>query len=328
MIKNGFLFILMGLVFSFHAQAQTCCSGGVPLANNVGSMPLAAKGHLQLSASYDLNNLQTLKDGSQVIDDASRTRITHSWLFRSNYAFSKRFSLEAVLSYVQQERVIAQNGFEDLTQTAGPGDAIIMAQYQYLQGKNISLVIGAGPKIPTGRSDLKDDRGITLNADLQPGSGAWDGIFHHRLQWNAPGRKSMILSSILNLRITGNNYDYLGIQTYQFGNEIQWLNGLNDQLLIGKQLLNLGINFRYRKAFADQVDGSELPNTGGEWLFMMPAISFPLNQQISFASNFEIPIYAYTEGTQLSPTFRLNFSLNLNLDLLKNQSFELNIDEL
>ncbi len=322
MEKSRLYLILICLVPLFPAKAQTCCSGGVPLANNVGSMPLAEKGHLQLSASYDLNYLNTLKEGINMLDDASRTRVTHSWLFRSNYAFGNRFSLEAVLGYVQQERAIEQNGFEDFTQTAGFGDAILMVQYQYIQAKNLSLVVGAGPKIPTGRSDVKNENGITLNADLQPGSGAWDGIFHHRIQYTIPDRKSMVVSSILNVRITGKNEDYFGFQIYQFGNEIQWLNGLNDQVLIFNQLLSLGINLRYRKAFADKVDEGILPNTGGEWLFLMPAISFPVSQQLSVASNFEVPLYAYIEGIQLSPTFRFNISLNLNLNLLKKESFE------
>ena len=106
-------FTLVLLLLSFELNAQTCCSGGIPLANNLG-MEILDKGSFQFSLNYDYNNLNTLNSGTETLDDDSRLRITHSVLLNMSYSITNRLSIEGLLTWVNQRRNIMQFGNEDL----------------------------------------------------------------------------------------------------------------------------------------------------------------------------------------------------------------------
>ena len=95
--------------------------------------------------------------------DENRQRITHSLLLKGGYSLNKWVTFLEEINTVQ---------------THGLGDAVLMLKFIPLRisSSGHELQLGAGPKIPLGKSDLSDERGITLNADLQPGSGSWDAI--------------------------------------------------------------------------------------------------------------------------------------------------------
>jgi hypothetical protein len=292
------------------AIAQTCCSGGVPLANNIGGLPLSAKHTWQFSLSGDMNVLKTLKEGSSEIDDDSRERKTYSILLKTAYTFTDKLFVESLLTWVQQERTISQPGnFTDFDQTRGLGDAALLINYSYFNTRNLTLIGGIGPKLPTGKADLKDDNGLTYNADLQPGSGAWDGLLLHRAQFANASRRSQLYQFNLTYRYTGKNKNYLGSEEYRFGNEFQMLSGVSDQFVIGKGLFSTGLTVRYRHVRQDQFNEQVLPNTGGEWIFLMPAIGWHIRSNFILGINSEFPLYANVDGTQLTPTVRVNGSI-------------------
>ncbi len=290
-------------------EAQTCCSGGVPLSNNIGGMPLADAGSFQLALNFDGNFLRTLKDRAETLEDESRARTTYSTLLKANYSLSEKIAVEALFSAVRQERSIHQGIFNDFTRTTGIGDAVVMGYFTYFSNNTLNLTFGAGPKIPLGPSDLRDDRGVTLNADLQPGSGAWDVILHHRLSKVISFRPSASMVHLVTYRMTGENPDYLGSQQYEFGNELQMILGISEQNTIGKQLVGYGLNLRYRHAGEDLNNNEQIPNTGGQWIFIMPAMSWYINPQHAFNLFGEVPLYSQVTGTQLTPSYRFNAGL-------------------
>ena len=104
-------------------QAQTCCSGGVPLSGNIG-FEGADKGAFQLEVSYDLNYLATLKNGSDVYADESRRRITQSVLLKTGYSFNSWLAFDALFSYVGQSRSVTFQGETNHSNTSGIGDAV------------------------------------------------------------------------------------------------------------------------------------------------------------------------------------------------------------
>jgi hypothetical protein len=164
-----------------------------------------------------------------------------------------------------------------------------------------------GVKAPLGPSDLRDNEsGILLNADLQPGSGAWDGLLWAQFTRVTSFRPSMSFLFTGTYVFKGKNKTYLGSQIYQFGNELQLIAGLSERLFLGTLLIDPALLFRYRTVEADQNDGSDLPSTGGNWLFINPSLSFWLRPNLSFNINGEIPIYSKLEGTQATPTYRIN----------------------
>ena len=320
-IKNK-IPLLIFLFLSFIAQSQTCCSGGVPVSGNLG-MPISEAKTLQFHLSYDYNNLNTLKSERTKLDDNSRNRTTHSILFETGFSFSKRFSTDVFFSYVRQERLINNNNNRDFTYTQGIGDMVILLKYALLKNvdKGTSLVVGGGLKLPIGQADKNHpNNGLPLNADLQPGSGAYDFIGWG--QWNRPAsfRPSMSFSSTMIYSYKGINNSYLGENNYQFGQEVSLSLGVSDQLFIFNQILNPSLQVRYRNAQADLFNDENLPSTGGEWLFLIPGFSIWLSPDFSIETNVELPLMARVEGTQVTPTLRWNIGFFYKLQLGKNKN--------
>ena len=304
MFRFLMLFISLGMVNLIHSQ--TCCSGGIPLSNNIG-MEFSEDDLLLIGLSYDFNNLNTLKFGSETLDDDSRLRTTHSVLLNVGYAISNRLNIEGLFTWVNQRRIISQFESKNLDQTFGIGDAIVLVRYSLLRNtsKNWNLDIGIGAKIPFGSSTETNDQGITLNADLQPGSNSWDIVYLIGASKIFNFRPTMTFSSRIVYRQTGENNSYFGNSTYEFGNEVQAFLNIVDQFLIGKTLVNPGLSFKYRNAVKDRTQGFEIPNTGGDWVFIIPNFSIKLLQNVSFNAAAELPLYARPDGIQLTPTYRL-----------------------
>ena len=304
------------------ANSQTCCSGGVPISGNLG-LPPGSGGTWQFSLGYDVNVLKTLMDGREVLDDQSRERVTQSILFQSGYSITDRFSADLFFSYVKQERTINQFDRTDYTSTNGIGDAALLFKYSLSKSSSNKFLftIAAGPKFPTGRSDFIRDDGIPLNADLQPGSGSWDGLFWGNGIYKFDFRPTLNISSTAIFSYKGKNNQYLGEQTYQFGNELQVLLSVNDNFLVGKKIIDTSIFFRYRKALSDRFNDATMPSTGGQWIFLAPSLAYNFSQKFAANATFEIPIFSEVEGTQLSPTYRMNigvfFKLNKKNELFK-----------
>ncbi len=298
--------------------AQSCCSGGVPYASNIG-LPVVSGGIWQTNISYDLNTLKTLKEGSVTLEDRARERKTQSLLFQTGYAFSSRWSADLFFSWVKQERTITQFGNTDYVSTSGIGDAALLVKYNIIEPgmHKFSLTLAAGPKIPTGRSDFGRDDGLPLNADLQPGSGSWDGLMWVNSIYSFSFRPSFNISVTGIYSYKGKNNNYLNGQTYQFGNEFQLVALLSDRLMAGKKMLDISLLFRFRQALRDRYNDLTMPNTGGAWLFVTPGLAYNFNKKISAMAHFEMPLISAVEGTQLSPTFRLNTGIFIRIEKKK-----------
>lgn len=299
--------LLMSLLCGDVGLGQTCCSGGVPLSSNLGLPPEEGK-TLQLNLNYDLNVLQTLKTGTTELDDDSRTRRTHSALLQAGYSFSERISMDALFTWVRQERSIKQFGNEDFTATNGIGDAVFLFKYKlFSTTQNQTVVMGAlGVKAPLGASGLRRDDGLSINADLQPGSGAWDGIGWAQVVHSLGFRRSMSVSATTVYGLKGKNTDYLGRQTYQFGNEVQLAAAVADRLFIGKMLLDPSLSLRFRHVRPDRFNEVGVPSTGGKWLFINPGLSYWFSPDHALNARVEVPLFADITGTQVTPTYRVN----------------------
>ena len=310
--------LLFTLLISCYSHAQTCCSGGVPLSGNIG-LPAGDVGSWQIALTYDINTLKTLKFGSERLDDRLRERKTHSVLLETGYTFSSKLSADLFLSYIRQERHIFTFAETQSTITNGLGDAVFLFKYRITPQKSITTwLIGVGPKIPLGSTDRTSDSGISLSADLQPGSGSWDGLIWSSLDYTFPARKSLTLSATSTWKINGKNNDYLGSIIYQFGNEYQLVFGVADRIAIKTLILDPSLSLQYRQAGRDLNDGEEIEATGGQWVFLRPAINIPLGKSVSFNFTASLPIYSFVNNTQLTPTNRFTTSIFIIIDKPKN----------
>lgn len=309
-LKVPVLVCVIGVVPVSMVYSQTCCSGGVPLSGNIG-FESSNQGTIQMELSYDLNYLATLKDGSEVYSDESRRRITQSILLKTGYSLNNWLAIDALFSFVNQGRKIFHLEEVNEVKTNGIGDAVVITKFilSRLSSNGTELQLGVGPKIPLGKSDLTEDRGITLNADLQPGSGSWDMITWGYFLRQLKGRPTTTVSARIVGRINGANKQYLGSQTYSFGNSIQLYFGIGDQVTFWNEIISPSISVRYRKALSDRINGHVLDNTGGQWINIIPAISWHIRQNTIINIIPEIPVFSKVEGVQLTPTFRAQIGI-------------------
>ncbi len=312
-MSNYILRLMLIMVFITgyftNAFSQSCCSGGVPISNNLGLPALDAK-TIQFALSYDLNILKTLKDGSSKLNDEARRRITHSILFQTGYVFSKRWSAEFFMSWIRQERRINQFGNISATSAKGLGDAVLLMKYKLIINKanGINWYIGAGPKFATGKSDRRDKNDIALNADLQPGSGSLDLVTWSQVTKNSKVRPTLTYSATASFSLKGKNKNYLGSQVYQFGNELIAIAGIADQFAAKKFLWGASLQTMYRYAFQDRNDGENTPGTGGRWIFIRPGVTLKPGKTFAINGNVNLPAYSWVRDTQLTPTVRYNVS--------------------
>lgn len=314
-------FRLCGFILTvFVAQtlnAQTCCSGGVPLAGNLG-LPAGEAGQLQIGISYDLNRLRSLFTGSEALNDGSRIRNTQTILLEGSYAINDRWSIDVLLPYIRQERIIIR-GNTSTDVTNGLGDAVALLRYQWLKpdfGRRWQWASGVGVKLPNGAADRENDFGFTYNADLQPGSKAWDIIFWNRLSHQFASRPSLSVFLTAVHRRRGTNDDYLAFdnpvtmvrqaQTYQFGTETQLTLGASDQLVLFDRLVSPGLSLLFRHAEGDRTNGEITPSTGGDFLFLQPSINVTISSSLRWQLAADLPVYTKVTGTQVAPTLRLN----------------------
>lgn len=289
------------------------------MSNNLG-LPNEGKDIWVVGINYDYNNLNTLNAGADELDDDSRQRITNSILFALGYSFTDRLSMETLFTWVNQSRTIRQFGNEDFTETSGIGDAVFLLKYAFPEvlGRATVFNIGLGIKAPLGKSDLRSSQGIQLTADLQPGSGAWDELAWLSISKGFGFRPAATFSSSFTYRLTGKNKSYLNdTSTYEFGNVVQANVGYTDEFLLFNVILNPGLVVKYRNSRPDKIEGSDIPNTGGEWIFLRPELLLQLSPQIGIISRVEVPLYSYVDGTQLTPTLRFTAGMSFKLNTKK-----------
>jgi len=310
---------LILFLLTSNLSSQTCCSGGVPVSSNLG-LEQGDQGTLQLSATVDFNILKSLFAGSEKLTDDLRTRTTQSYIIRGAYSFSSRWQVESFVPFVRQTRsIIGNNATEDFESSLGIGDPVILVTYTLID-KTQKLRVGLGPQIPLGSYNQRNNRGLLMVEDLQPGSGAWDLILFSNFQATLTRRPStsFYLNGILSLPGT-NNDSRGGLQSYQFGNELQAIAGLSDQFLWFNQIFQPGIAIRYRHAARDKVDNIPNSGTGGRFTFLR------LSNALQFSKNsisilLELPISRHVNETQLAPTFSFNIGWSYKILTRKNNS--------
>lgn len=321
LIKTGVYGMLFLIAFTFQGMAQACCSGGVPLGGSLG-LGAADNQSLQVLLTYDYNAIDDLVSFSEQLEDDTRSRTTQSSIVEINYGLNSRFSITGVVPFVKQSRVIQGFSGENTTNTQGLGDMVFLLKYRLINPEklsNIEWVIGAGPKLPTAKTDFTNNQGFTLPADMQPGSGSLDGIFwSYFLKSRFFKNPNLGLVAVTTFRYSGENKDYNETQTYKFGNEFQFNLGLNYNFF-AKRPIDIFTFLRYRKQDEDIIDDGVFPSSGGEWIYVIPGLNILLSPNWSFRISSDIPIYRKLDGTQLTTSYKMTAAVLFNIPFKRNK---------
>lgn len=305
-------FLLLTSLIPAQLFGQTCSCAGAPLISSQ-SISSAAKGNLLLGVTYQYNEISNLYAGSSQLDNQSTTRNTQSTLFELNYGITNRLTFSGTLTFVQKFRKtgLQTPGGEETLRTRGIGDGLFMLKYVLHQNtirEQYQLALGGGVKVPFGKSDITQN-GLALNADMQPGTGAWDGVAWSYLSKTFAPATTINLFWYNSFRLTGSDERFGSNDVYRFGNELVSTLGVTDKITGD---LSYVMMIRYRSTASDQRNDNPLPNTGGKWINLKPTLSYGLTDQISLRVAGQLPVYQHLNGTQPATAFTLSGSVFYN----------------
>ena len=308
--SKALLFSFLTLLWAVaNIQAQTCSCAGAPLTNSLG-IGMVAESPWELQLKYDVHRIQHLVTETSVLEVGVNQRQTQTGLLQLTRTIGERWQFTGVVSWVEQ-RFQAQNTIK----AQGLGDLIVLGQYRLLGGGASlqALYVGAGVKLPTGKTNLTNDSGLLLNPDLQPGTGAWDGIFSLLYTKSGLWSPKSNLQVSATYRITSTAERFSNTQSYRFGPELLLQAGASHKLALGKQQLVPLVLLRYRRTAHDLLNENQAFNTGGQWLNAGGGLQWQWTEGISLQSNMLFPLYRKLQGTQLTSSWRLTFALNISL---------------
>jgi len=307
------------LIFaSTNLQGQACCSAGSPLLESL-EVSNVYSGELQLGLIYELNVLKDIYSGLTRLEDNFRKRTVNSFILEANYGISERFSVSTLFTFINQSRDISTyDNLSSKLNTSGLSDGVVLLKYNIVPLDFVSqfeLSIGGGLKLPIGNSTLLS-KGILIPADMQPGSGSWDGIL-----WGyaSKGFVPVIpLNIFLNVSYrkngTNNRFGESFQQGYSFGNELFINLGAGYRT---DTFFDFTLMLRYRNTTKDNFDGAKVPNTGGNWLYIVPGINGKLSDHFTARLSGQLLVYRNLSGTQLTTTYTASLGIIYYINLME-----------
>lgn len=309
------LIFTIGFLFPSAIYSQTCGCAGAPLLSSQ-SISSAAKGNLLLGVTHEFNNIDDLVQGTDELNNRSVRRSTQSTLFEIHYGISDRLTASGTFTYINKRREtgIQNSGSSNVVNTNGLGDGLVMLKYVLHKNtiqSQYQLAVGGGAKVPFG-SFSHTNNGLQLNADMQPGTGAFDGVFWSYFSKTFAPHTTLNLFWTNSLRLTGEADRFSNTNdSYRFGNEFVSTLGAGNKLFGD---LSYVLQAQYREVGENERNGEDLPNTGGKWVDLVPALSYGLTDKVSLRISGQIPIYRNLEGTQSTTTYSLSGSIFYNFD--------------
>ena len=296
--------LLLALVFNHGVSAATCSCSAVPL---LGSMEFSnpEAGNWLLSSKYEFHDISDLFSGTnEVNDETHRTRESRSLILESSYGFNEKWSITALISAVEHKRKV---GTGAATVGDGIGDGLLLVKYAPLKVGLFSrhgISLGLGAIVPLGDENQADF--VRLAEDLQPSTGAWSGIFWSQYTHSFDQAARRQIFSALSYSLNGEND-----ADYHFGDSLV--------LSVGASYRTSGrwgiiVDFRYRSAKRDERHSVKIPNTGGEWLELVPSIQYHFTDQWAGSLSARLPIWRdLNDALQFTTAYAYSFSLTYAL---------------
>jgi hypothetical protein len=150
----------------------------VPAARAQGAAPETAPplfpggGLVSYSSNFTTRGLMPESSGS--IPTTARPTFSHEGDLNFTWGFYRDFDLTVLVPVVTNHF----DGVAPAVGGTGLGDTMALVKYRFYRRDSrrgtTQASVTAGPKLPTGRTDLKGMNGVLLPATLQPGSGSTD----------------------------------------------------------------------------------------------------------------------------------------------------------
>jgi len=243
----------------------------------------------------------------------ARPTFEHAGIFR--FAWSPRTNWEVMT----QIPVVTTNLNSASVNAGGTGlgDIALLLKYRFLRRDSprgtTQISITAGPKLPTGRTDLRSASGELLPVPLQPGTGSAD------LYLEMDGT----YTGLLNLKrlVADESVSYTvrtaGSQNFRLGSEFNsrfWLSYRPYQTKLVDKEWFIGPSLDYRHYARDELAGASQPDSGGYVLSPGVTTYFSPMPGIHLWFAFEMPIAQNRSGAPTS--FSRQFSIGITKQFL------------
>ena len=252
--------------------------------------------------------------------------INYIQVFGFQYGISRRLALNIDIPYIHREHWHLQhNPGQDVIESwnfNGMGDVRIVGQYNLIEGREEfkpSVTLIGGFKLPTGATNETNNYGEQAEVTIQPGTGSLDeilGINFHKTVASLPlfsGDKfsALPLNAGMLYQIMGK-----GKEDYKMGNSL--IMYISSEYNISESFsLLIQINGKFGEKADPGSTGEPAENTGGEWLYVSPGISYSFASSFNFYSYLQIPVYQDFNGIQQASKYNLQAGFYADLGLLK-----------
>jgi len=203
---------------------------------------------------------------SSGIPMTARPTFSHEGEFNFTWGFYRDLDLTVLVPVVTND---FETGGTPNVGGTGLGNMTLLVKYRFYRRDSARGTTQAsftvGPKLPTGRTDLKNETGVRLPATLQPGSGSTD--FFVAANWTYTG--------LLNLRrlVADEDFHALlrseGTQATRLGSDLEsrfWLSYRPYESKDGAREWFIGPALTWRHFQDDRISGVTQSGSGGDVL--------------------------------------------------------------
>ena len=346
---GGGALLLAQPAFAHHPTAVSGAGGAGPI--NTISATTLDKGQSSFGAVYEFINFGGLSDaaliaGAQLSGSHDHSvKTVESVAVTYAYGVTNDLTVSVRLPWIRRTG-IREAEIEDPSEppeifnrgdNSGIGDLTLLGQYRFYNNHSTQTeaALLLGVKAPTGVTDRLNNQGEPFDAEFQPGSGSWDGLFGLAYTqrfgpWSFDANALYMLvtkgvqetdlgdrflyNAAISYRLTGRAS---GLAPMMLGAlpDPMWHGGPghsrahHDERAIGPALdlaLELNGEWQAKKVQAGVTD----PNMGGNTLYLAPGLRFSKDNWSSFVS-VGIPIINNLNGIQSEPDIRIVTGLSV-----------------
>jgi len=322
-VSKASAILFLFLLFSPALTYSQCCSTGSPVGATV-YVGVLAKNNLRFVAYYRNSYSNAYYQGDSKTDVNVPLKFSYynfSGLALS-YGITKRLTVEADFGYffnkTQEFKPIVYDSTEtiEIKETGyGLTNGGVAFKYAlYIKpSRQIEFTAGAGFRYPfTTKPQVIDN--VQLPRDVQPSTNAFavNAMLFFNKGWPGVGIRLFTLNRF--------EYNFPDKQKYQYGSV------LLNSVFFSKKIIPyffaiVQLRSEWRSHDNDYTDvyengsSSVRPNSGNYLLILSPQLSYSIAGKWNVSVLYDIPLYKYYNGKQLTPKYSFALSVSHDFDL-------------
>ena len=189
----------------------------------------------------------------------------------------------------------------------GLTDLVLAAKYRVHRGPAGQVALLAGLKLPTGRDDVEDSTGASIDPAAAAGSGSWDFIGGLAYSTFITGQLTVDASVLYTLRSehddfkVGDRFDAGVAVAYRLTRDIERF-----------PQFSVFVETNVRHLHPSEVGGEEHQSSGGTALFISPGARIRFSPHAAFSIAPHIPVMQDLQGEQIETAFKLSATFTLS----------------